>query len=113
MALCLAGCTKTDGLGRQETLSAEEAKTALVKLLEQTDDADLAMQLDALKAAQPVIADGGKLTTFGPLSCNLAERKFVLLVIAPNNVDFVEWAGGFDRQPGGNWVARVTERSSP
>lgn len=106
----LTGCaTKNAGRDGAE-LTAATAKAALVEMLEQTDDGDLRPHLEMLKDTEPKTEDDGSVVKFGPLTCFIPKRRFVLLIVSEDNRSFVEWSGSFVRT-GDKWVAEVEHKS--
>jgi hypothetical protein len=103
----LTGCA-TKNAGAE--LTAATAKAALVEMLEQTDDDDLRPYLELLKGTEPKTEDDGSIVKFGPMTCFIAKRRFVLLIVSTPDHGFIEWSGTFVRT-GGKWVAEVEQKS--
>ncbi|HEY1785559.1 MAG TPA: hypothetical protein VGG30_08425 [Pirellulales bacterium] len=94
-------------------LTAAAAKTAVVEMMEQTDDDDLRPYLELLKGTEPKAEDDrsrGSIVKFGPLTCFIEKRRFVLLIVSADNREFIEWSGSFVRR-GDKWVAEVEKKS--
>jgi hypothetical protein len=85
-------------------LSIEDARKALVKLVERTDNRALNMSLQTLKTANADKDEGGNLT-LGPWIVNLKERRFVVSLVA--GPIFEEYGGKFARTGDGNWTATI------
>lgn len=90
-------------------MTAVDAKSALVKLLEQTDDTELSRFLDRLKEAEPTMVQTD-VAEMGPWKCYLSKKCFTYTIDAHPNA-FLEYAGDFEKSPDGKWVAKVTSKT--
>jgi hypothetical protein len=110
--LLLTGCTARNAGRDSAELTAAAAKTALVEMMEQTDDGDLRPCLKYMRGIEPKTENDGSIVKFGPLTCYIPKRRFVLVVgwADDRGGGFMEWSGIFVRQ-GDKWVAKVEEKA--
>ena len=107
--LFLVWCvTKNDSHDTGE-LTAAAAKDALIELIEQTNDGDLHRCLDPLTGAEPKTEDDRRIVKFGPVTCFISKRRFVLNINSAAGRGFIEWSGVFVPQDG-KWVAKVEQK---
>jgi len=95
------GPRQTGGAG----LTAEEARRALIAMVERSDDAVLKSGLAKLRMHKSV-AFSPRSVHIGNWHCNLEEGTFVLSV--ENDKGFTEYEGTFEKPAGGRWRATVT-----
>jgi hypothetical protein len=104
-----AAACRSARTGPVNGLRAEDARRALVAMVENGDDRLLKMGLENLKT-DPIRRVGSHVE-IGVWHVDLDDRKWVLSIVRPPM--FTEYAGEFSRGPGGRWVAtgRVSRQS--
>lgn len=85
--------------------SAEEARQALITMVENSDRQDLKMSLQNLRVDRVVQREDGSVE-IGQWRCDLAARTFGVGVIA--EPIFAEYTGTFSVEPSGKWQAEIT-----
>lgn len=107
--LTLQGCEMPHGPSVATTITVTDAKLALIDLAVKSDDADFKYFLEPLKKAEPALSDGGKTVTFGPWTCNLVERTFVLAVATSELL--LQYTGVFYPSDDGRWLAKIESKT--
>jgi hypothetical protein len=107
-ALFEAGCSRN----AQETpqasrFEAEDARAALVEMVDQSNDDALMYGLPLLKS-DPVVVDGPSRIEIGKWRIDLAEKRFVLSLASKRGS--YEVSGVFERAPAAKRVARITRK---
>jgi hypothetical protein len=105
LCVLLVGCAQTD----HAELTAAAAKDALVAMMEHSDDSDLQLYLEPLKKSEPKVEDDGTTVKFGPMTCYLPKRRFILFIVFAESREFIEWTGTFFRK-NNRWFAEVEEK---
>lgn len=86
--------------------SADEARQALITMVENSDRQDLKMSLQNLRVDRVVQREDGTVE-IGQWGCDLASKTFVVSVVA--GPIFAEYTGTFSVAPNGKWWAEITE----
>ena len=102
----LSSCTSSSVPTAESAITAAEAKSALVELMDKTDDADLHRFVDHLKEAEAEFAKEGNAVSFGPWKCDLNSKRFAFVIASPPE-SYLEYSGVFLRQSDGKWIAKV------
>jgi hypothetical protein len=85
-------------------ISVDESRTALVRLVEKSDNRALKMGLDQLKSVAPSKDEQGNVQ-FGRWIVDLRRRNFTVSIVA--DPIFEEYSGTFQRDSNGEWEARI------
>jgi len=88
--------------------SIEDARTALVDLLERSDNQPLKLSLPLLTTVKPQNDKDGS-TKLGPWVVFLKDRRFVVTIISDEI--FEEYAGKFERAKNGSWTATIRQET--
>jgi hypothetical protein len=102
---CDMGPASKSEPGVSRAPSADEARQALISMVEKSDHQDLKMSLQNLRVDRVVERDDGAVD-IGRWRCNLASRRFVVTVVA--GPIFAEYTGAFSVAPDGKWRAEIT-----
>lgn len=102
----LSSCTSSSVPTAESAITAADAKSALVELLNKTDDADLHRFVDHLKEAEAEYAKEGNAVSFGPWTCDLSSKRFAFVIASPPEI-YLEYSGVFLCQSDGKWGAKV------
>ncbi|GDY10744.1 hypothetical protein LBMAG52_42320 [Planctomycetia bacterium] len=90
----------------ESAITATEAKSALVELMDKTVDADLHRFADHLKEAEADFSKEANTVNFGPWQCDLNSKRFAFVIASPPEI-YLEYSGSFLRQSDGKWIAKV------
>jgi hypothetical protein len=91
---------------RAKMLTAEQAKSALVNMVKQSDDGDLKRLLPALEGTNPAPNDGDGVVDIGRWSCDLRNERFSFNLIGSGL--YLNLSGVFSQDANGIWIAKVT-----
>ena len=108
----LVGCQpqpqRNDTDGANAPLSAQEARAAIVTLVEHSDYEELKMSLPSLRKAEITQVNPPPNTIqLGKWELNLKTHTFVVAVDAPPI--FAEYHGVIERTPDKGWMASITD----
>ncbi len=111
--LLVAGCstgvspdTRRASVEKMSALDPEDARYALVRMVEESSDALLRAGLGHLKTDKVEALDGTRVT-IGKWQIDLSERVFVLSLVKEPR--FHSYRGIFERPTDGNWKATIIE----
>ena len=104
--LVLSSCTSSSQTKLEPSITAADAKSALVELMDKTDDADLHRLLDHFEEVEAEYSKEKNTVNFGPWACDLNAKSFSFLFTSHPDV-YLEYGGSFLRQSDGKWVAKV------
>jgi hypothetical protein len=85
-------------------LGVDQARHALIEMVERSGDDVLRMSLDSLSSDPAERVDAHRVR-IGQWNVNLTERTFVVAAITPPH--FAEWGGIFTRGEDGTWRASI------
>lgn len=108
LPLLLTGCGPSAASGTPPAMRAADAKQALIRMLERTEDEDLQRFLEPLMKTEGEAAEEGKFVDFGPWRCSVQNQTFVLSVTGLHGL--LECSGSFAWRPDGVWVAKVERK---
>ena len=104
--LFLSSCNPSSQTKLEPAITAADAKSALVELMDKTDDSDLHRLLDHFEEVEADYSKDKNTVTFGPWACDLHAKSFSFLFASHPDV-YLEYGGSFERQSDGKWVAKV------
>jgi hypothetical protein len=87
-------------------LSAEQAREALIHLVQDAQDDILRFSLAGL-TADPILTEGQNKVLIGPWTIDLEKQTFVFSIVSAP-ILFFECTGDFQVNESGQWSARVT-----
>ena len=106
--LTLTGAQQRPGDGKgTPSLKVEEARQALIVLVERSNDEPVRMSPPGLKKSKAVSV-GGNQIALGEWRCDLAEKTFVLSLAS--DAGMFEVSGVFERSAGDKWRAVVRRK---
>ena len=97
-----------------QPLTAEEARDALVTMLQRPDADDLHSPFLLRQLNNPIKQEADKVTIGSCWTCNLDRKRFRASVISyrgGNDRARCEYEGIFERQADGRWLAKLTKSS--
>ena len=100
--------TKNDDQTPISQMSGEEARAAIIAMVEHSNHEELKMSISFLRSAD--IAQNGadpSVVHIGKWRIDLKKRTFVVTVDAPPM--FAEYQGVFENKPAKGWMARITD----
>ncbi|MCU0880003.1 MAG: hypothetical protein MUF06_19710 [Pirellulaceae bacterium] len=104
LVVLLGGCNRavTQSSG-PSSLTVDGARDALIAMVAESNDSLLQSTLNSLRESKPRVR--GEAICLGPWRCHLPQKTFVLTSDSPNV--FVEYAGRFDQDRDGRWIATI------
>ena len=106
LLLVLSSCTSSSQSKAEPAITVDAAKSALVELMNKTDDSDLHRLLNHFGDVVAEYSKDKNTVTFGPWECDLNAKSFSFFFASHPDV-YLEYGGSFLRQSDGKWVAKV------